>query len=119
MNVQNRSVRAMPRRPPETLIQRAQALVTILSDAAGEADASMVITSGTWRVDPATEIDEPPPHGVRADVSAWLSSKRAAIAAHASQMTDLIDDDPTCFRFDERTIAPFIGPYEYLFEVPA
>jgi LmbE family N-acetylglucosaminyl deacetylase len=72
-----------------------------------------------WGLDPAAEIDEPPPRGARIDVSAWLSSKHAAIAAHASQMTDLIDDDPTGFRFDERTLAPFLGPYEYLFEVPA
>lgn len=71
-----------------------------------------------WHLDPAGEIDEPPPRGFRVDITAWLSSKRAAIAAHASQMTDLIDDDPTGFRFDEGTLAPFMGFYEYLFEVP-
>ena len=72
-----------------------------------------------WFRDPEVEIDEPPPQGARIDISAWLPAKRAAIAAHASQMTDLIDDDPEGFRFGERTLAPFLGAYEYLFEVPA
>jgi LmbE family N-acetylglucosaminyl deacetylase len=71
-----------------------------------------------WHLDPAADIDAPPPRGFRVDVTSWLTSKHAAIAAHASQMTDLIHDDPTGFRFDERTLAPFMGPYEYLFEVP-
>jgi len=50
-----------------------------------------------------SEIDDPPASAIRNDVSTWLPSKRTAIAAHASRMTDLIDDDPTGFRFDERT----------------
>ena len=72
-----------------------------------------------WHLDPALEIDEPLPRGCRIDISPWLVAKHAAIAAHASQLTDLIADDPDGFRFDDRTIAPFMGPYEYYFEVPA
>ncbi len=72
-----------------------------------------------WHLDPAAEVDEPPPSGFRLDIAPWLPAKRAAVAAHASQMTDLIADDPQGFRFDERTIAPFTGPFEYVFEVPA
>ena len=33
-------------------------------------------------------------------------------------MTDLIDDDPDGFRFDDRLLAPFLGQYEYFIEVP-
>ena len=72
-----------------------------------------------WHLDPAAEIDEPTPRGFRLDVSPWLAAKRAAIQAHASQMTDLIGDDPEGFRFQERTIAPFVGRHEVFFAVPA
>jgi LmbE family N-acetylglucosaminyl deacetylase len=71
-----------------------------------------------WHLDPLTAIDDPPPRGHRIDISAWLPAKHAAIRAHRSQMDDLIDDDPGGFRFDERTIAPFLASHEYFFEVP-
>lgn len=67
---------------------------------------------------PDTPIDEPRPTGYRIDVTPWLAAKHAAIAAHASQMTDLIDDDPDGFRFTPDTLAPFLEPVETLFEVP-
>lgn len=35
--------------------------------------------------------------------------------AHRSQMTDLIDDDPTGFRFTEETISPFLDQYEFFY----
>ncbi len=65
-----------------------------------------------------TPVDEPAPKGVRVDVAPWIAAKHAAIAAHASQMTDLIDDDPDGFRFTPDTLAPFLEPVEDLFEVP-
>ena len=72
-----------------------------------------------WHLDPALPMDRPPPHGLRLDIAVHQSIKRAAIAAHVSQMTDLIDDDPEGFRFTETTLAPFLGPYEYFIRVDA
>jgi LmbE family N-acetylglucosaminyl deacetylase len=46
------------------------------------------------------------------DVSGVLSRKRAAIAAHATQTTSLIDDDPTGFRLTPATIARLTQPTE-------
>ena len=72
-----------------------------------------------WHLDGAAEVDEPAPVGWRVDISPWLEAKRDAVAAHASQMTALVPDDPQGFRFTAETIAPFHGPFEYFFEVPA
>ena len=54
----------------------------------------------------------------RIDVAPWHAAKQRAIAAHASQMTDLIDDDPEGFRFTPETIAPFLADVETIFEMP-
>lgn len=70
-----------------------------------------------WHLDPALPLDRPPPTGFRLDISAQQAIKRSAIAAHVSQMTTLIDDDPDGFRFTETTLAPFLGPFEYFIEV--
>lgn len=72
-----------------------------------------------WHLEADREIDEPAPRGHRIDIARWQAAKHAAIAAHRSQMTDLIADDPDGFRFDERSLAPFLGTHEYVFEVPA
>jgi LmbE family N-acetylglucosaminyl deacetylase len=70
-----------------------------------------------WHLDPALQLDRAPPRGVRLDISPHLRVKHDAIAAHVSQMTDLIDDDPDGFRFTEATLAPFLGAFEYFIEV--
>jgi LmbE family N-acetylglucosaminyl deacetylase len=70
-----------------------------------------------WHLDAALSLDRPEPTGFRLDISEQQAIKRAAIAAHVSQMTDLIDDDPDGFCFTERTLAPFLGPFEYFIEV--
>lgn len=49
----------------------------------------------------------------RVDVSTVLTQKRRAIAAHVSQTTHLIDDDPEGFTLDSRMIDHFTQPYEY------
>ena len=72
-----------------------------------------------WHLDPETPIDTPPPRGVRVDIARWSDAKGRAIAAHASQMTDLVDDDPEGFRFTPATLAPFLLPVETVFELPA
>jgi LmbE family N-acetylglucosaminyl deacetylase len=48
-----------------------------------------------------------------------LEKKRCAIAAHRSQTTDLIDDDPDGFRFTQSGLARFDLPYEFFFESDA
>jgi LmbE family N-acetylglucosaminyl deacetylase len=70
-----------------------------------------------WHLDPSLQLDRAPPRGFRLDITQQRDSKRAAIAAHVSQMTDLIDDDPEGFRFTETTLAPFLGSFEYFIEV--
>lgn len=69
-----------------------------------------------WHLSPDTTIEAPPPRGFSLDVSAWLVAKSAAVAAHASQMTAVIDDDPEGFRFTPDTLAPFQTAYEYFLE---
>lgn len=71
-----------------------------------------------WHLHPSSDIPQPEPIGFRLDVSQQLAVKRAAIAAHASQMTALITDDPDGFCFTESTLAPFLAPFEYYIEVP-
>ena len=69
-------------------------------------------------LDPATPIEAPAPDGFRLDITPWLDRKRRAIAAHASQMTDLIGDDPEGFRFTPALLAPFLEPHEVVFAMP-
>jgi LmbE family N-acetylglucosaminyl deacetylase len=52
---------------------------------------------------------------VRVDVSQTLASKRAAIAAHVSQITDLIGDDPDGFRLKPQTITRLTQQTEVFF----
>ena len=70
-----------------------------------------------WHLNPALPLDRVPPTGFRLDILPWQAVKRSAIAAHVSQMTALIDDDPEGFRFTETTLAPFLGRFEYFIEV--
>jgi LmbE family N-acetylglucosaminyl deacetylase len=54
----------------------------------------------------------------RMDVAGVLSRKRAAIAAHRSQLTGLIDDDPDGFRLTSTVLAHFDLPWEIYLESP-
>ncbi len=60
---------------------------------------------------PDTEVGDAP-EGYRLDVTAHRSAKAKAVAAHRSQTTDLIADDPTGFRLAPEMLAHFEGPYE-------
>jgi LmbE family N-acetylglucosaminyl deacetylase len=68
---------------------------------------------------PSTEID-PVRSGfrIRIDQEA-LEKKRRAIAAHRSQTTDLIDDDPSGFLLTQIDLAHFDLPYEFFLESDA
>jgi LmbE family N-acetylglucosaminyl deacetylase len=68
-----------------------------------------------WHLDPDMDLPDAP-RGYRLDIAAEQAVKARAIAAHRSQMTDLIADDPEGFRFNDRTLAPFLGPFEYFYE---
>ena len=71
-----------------------------------------------WALPAGTTVGEPP-KGVRLDISQHLARKTAAIAAHRSQTTDLIDDDPTGFRLAPSMIEHFLRPFEiFLEDVP-
>jgi hypothetical protein len=48
-----------------------------------------------------------------------LEKKRRAIAAHRSQTTDLIDDDPAGFLLTQIDLAHFDLPYEFFLESDA
>jgi LmbE family N-acetylglucosaminyl deacetylase len=72
-----------------------------------------------WHLPGTARIRAPAPRARRIAIDEVLTVKRAAVAAHVSQMTDLIADDPTGFRFTEATLAPFLGAFEYFIEVRA
>ena len=50
--------------------------------------------------------------GARIDITPHLEAKRRAIACHRSQISDLIDDDPTAFRLQPDFLALLTGRYE-------
>lgn len=60
------------------------------------------------------EVEEVP-----VDVAPAVTAKRSALAAHRSQISDLIDDDPTAFRLRPETIARLTGDTERFWRVRA
>lgn len=64
---------------------------------------------------PATPIEEAF-GGFRIRIARQQAKKRRAIAAHRSQTTDLINDDPTAFQLSAEHLAQFDLPYEVFFE---
>jgi LmbE family N-acetylglucosaminyl deacetylase len=67
---------------------------------------------------PSTDVDPIGGFRIQVDQEA-LEKKRRAIAAHRSQTTNLIDDDPDGFRFTQSGLARFDLPYEFFFESDA
>lgn len=68
---------------------------------------------------PSTEVD-PIRSGFRISIDhEAIEKKRRAIAAHRSQTTTLIDDDPGGFLFSQIELAHFDRPYEFFFESDA
>jgi LmbE family N-acetylglucosaminyl deacetylase len=65
---------------------------------------------------PPMAIVEEPTNGFRIDTAALRAKKLRAIAAHRSQTTDLIKDDPQGFRLSAADLARFDLPYEFFFE---
>lgn len=69
-----------------------------------------------WTLPAETDVGRPP-RGARLDVSVHLPAKARAIAAHRSQTTDLIADDPGGFRLEPAMLGRFAGPHEIFLEV--
>jgi LmbE family N-acetylglucosaminyl deacetylase len=69
---------------------------------------------------PPEPMLDAPPRGVRLDVARHLLAKRRAVAAHASQTTPLIDDDPGGFILPQAALDLAFRPCElYLEATPA
>jgi len=66
---------------------------------------------------PGTLLAASVPTGFRLEMASHLPKKRAAIAAHGSQTTDLIHDDPEGFRLAQNMIEMFMTSFECFIEV--
>ena len=66
---------------------------------------------------PDTAIDLDQPKGLTLDMTSEREAKLRAIQCYASQMTDLIADDPNAFRFTPAQLAPFLRNREIFIEV--
>jgi LmbE family N-acetylglucosaminyl deacetylase len=64
---------------------------------------------------PATPVERST-RGFRIRIDRHQPKKRRAIAAHRSQITGLIKDDPDGFRLSKSDLARFDLPYEFFFE---
>jgi len=66
----------------------------------------------TWSLPPTGWLPDAPLRGARLDITRHLAAKRSAIACHRSQLTDLIQDDPSGFRLSPAFMAIFEWPFE-------
>ena len=71
-----------------------------------------------WTLPLETDVGAPP-RGMRFDIADHVDAKAAAIAAHRSQTTDLIDDDPNGFRLTSSILANFARPFEIFIDADA
>lgn len=72
-----------------------------------------------WLYELAEEDDLPAENEIRAwrlDIEKVIETKQKAIRAHASQTTDLIDDDPQGFRLSAEVLEHFAVPFEIYLE---
>ena len=68
---------------------------------------------------PDVSLPGPTPSGFRLDIADQLPRKRQAVAAHRTQTTDLIADDPQGFKLPPDFLALFDRPFETFIENPA
>jgi LmbE family N-acetylglucosaminyl deacetylase len=71
-----------------------------------------------WTLPPRSWLPRRPIVGHRLAMGQHLPAKRRAIAAHVSQYTDLIADDPRGFRLPERLLSALDQPWEVFLETP-
>jgi LmbE family N-acetylglucosaminyl deacetylase len=65
-----------------------------------------------WILPPDQVLPDDIPQGFRLAVERQLPAKRRAIAAHRSQISRMIDDDPDSFTLSAADLARFDQPYE-------
>jgi len=65
-----------------------------------------------WLLPPEQDIPVEQVAGWKLPISAHLRAKHSAVAAHASQYSNLIDDSPNGFRLPPELLAVFERPYE-------
>ena len=65
-----------------------------------------------WTLLDGIWLERTPVRGFRLDITTSLPVKRAAIACHRSQMTDLIADDPAAFRLPDGLLLLCDRPFE-------
>lgn len=70
-----------------------------------------------WTLPDDADLPGPAPAGWRLRMDRHLPAKRRAIAAHASQYSDLITDDPAGFRLPPGLLAVFDEPCETFLRV--
>ena len=68
---------------------------------------------------PSEPVFTEAPRGFRLDVTRYLPAKRQAVAAHLSQTTGLIDDDPSGFRLPPEALALAFRQHELFLEESA
>jgi LmbE family N-acetylglucosaminyl deacetylase len=71
-----------------------------------------------WTLPPRNWLPKAPVAGFRLAMGQHLQAKRRAIAAHASQYTDLIADDPRGFRLPQRLLSALDQPWEAFLTTP-
>lgn len=85
---------------------------------AAETSSAKIYEYPIWLHEIAENTDEPDDDEAmpfRLNISSVLSLKLEAIAAHQSQISDLISDDPQGFRLSESMLDHFKVPYEIFF----
>ncbi|CAO4140285.1 LmbE family protein [Methylorubrum thiocyanatum] len=65
-----------------------------------------------WTLPPEREVG-PAPEGFRLAVESERAAKRRAVEAHASQVSGLIEDDPSGFQLEPAMIDRLCGPHEW------
>lgn len=60
-----------------------------------------------------------PPRGLRLNIAAMLQRKQRAVAAHRSQLGQVIDDDPSAFALSPAVLAVLQRPFEAYVEAAA
>jgi LmbE family N-acetylglucosaminyl deacetylase len=74
-----------------------------------------ILEYAIWLEELGSPADHPRPEEAQVfyvDVTSAIPQKRAALAAHQTQTTALIDDDPDGFRLSAATISRLTGPTE-------
>lgn len=71
-----------------------------------------------WTLAPEVELGALAVSGTRLELGASAAVKRRALLAHASQLGQVIDDDPDGFRLDAATLERMMRPFEVFLDPP-